>query len=366
MLEFSAYYNDGRTAATRSVNVRLDTGCLNVQAPEGDVLARWLFDEVHLVDRPVPGQPIRLRRGDEGGERLIVADEEVLASLEAACPNLRRTLPGLGAHWRPIAIWSALAVASVILVLFVAIPLLAEQAAKAVPAELEQELGEAVARQLVNTLGARREGGADGIVCETPAGAAALDRLVERLAEGTESHVPFRVRVLDVPVVNALALPGGQIILFRGLLAFSENSEQLAGVLAHEMGHVIHRHTLEAMVKGAGIAALLGLVVGDFTGAAVITGLADAVITTSFTRDAEREADRAALRILAAAEIDSRPVADFFRRLETERVGGIDLPSLLSTHPPLPERTAAARAGAGGGSAAMTRSDWRALEGICG
>lgn len=366
MLEFSAYYNDGRTAATRSVSVRLDTACLTVQAPEGDVLARWPLDEVHLVDRPAAGQPIRLRRGERGDERLIVADREVLARLETACPNLRRTLPSLRAHWRPIVIWSTLAVASAALVLFVAIPLLAEQAAKAVPPELEQKLGEAVARQLIDSLGARREGGANRIVCETPSGVAALDRLVERLAGSAGSHVPFRVRVIDIPAVNALALPGGQIILFRGLLGFSENSEQLAGVLAHEMGHVVHRHSLETMVKGAGVAALLGLIVGDFTGAAVIVGLADALITTSFTRDAEREADETALDILAAAGIDSRPVADFFRRLETEGVVFLNLPTLLSTHPPLPERTAAARAGASGGAAAMSRSDWRALENICG
>lgn len=366
MTTFAARYNDGRTAASQIASVQLDTAELRIRDATGATLAQWPLGEIHLVDRAASGRPMVLRRGHSADARLTVRDDAVRPALLAACPNLGIIAVRQSLQWRAVAMWSVPALAAVAFILFMAIPYAASAIARAMPPRIEQSFGEAAVEQIVNLLA--RETNRDGqdVACRSLAGDAALARLSARLSANADAPMPITVHVLDLPIVNAFALPGGQILLFDGLLEFVQAPEELAGVLAHEVAHVVYRHPVELWLRNAGTAALIGLLVGDVAGGTVLAGMGQIFVNARYSQDAERHADAMGVELLGAADIDAHPLADFFDRLATGEGAFASQFSLLLTHPPTPERSAAIRALPADGAAAMSESEWRALRGICG
>ena len=169
--------------------------------------------------------------------------------------------------------------------------------------------------------------------------------------ESTPANVrstPFYFRVLDSPVVNAFALPGGYIYVTRGLLSYLENEAQLAVVLGHEIGHVLGRHSSEQAARSQlsqfgllGAAVLGGVVGGGQVAEGILNygGAATQLLTLKYGRGAEREADRAGVAYAEFAGYDASEAARFFVALErlSESSGG-SLPNFLSTHPDPAER----------------------------
>ena len=212
----------------------------------------------------------------------------------------------------------------------------------------------------------RRHGEDRPALCTAGAGHAALEALVRRLAPG-DSPYDFRVRVVDLEMNNAFALPGGQILVTRGLLRFAESPDEVAGVLAHEMGHVLHRHTTAAIIEGLGLAFLFGVLLGDF-GAGAVGWTGEYLVGATFRREAEAEADGSALDLLARAGLRSRGLADFFERLERESGETPSYLHLLSTHPTNESRRrrfASAAANATADAPSLGEADWRSLREIC-
>ena len=174
----------------------------------------------------------------------------------------------------------------------------------------------------------------------------ALVRLSHVRREGTDpafASMPFHFRVLDSPVVNAFALPGGYIYVTRGLLAHLENEAQLAVVLGHEIGHVVGRPGSTAMWRqqfGTG-ALLLGAIGGQavFGGNAAenilnMGGTATQLLFLKYGRGAEEESDQLGVEYAALAGYDASQASAFFRSLKRlSDQAGAELPTLLSSHP---------------------------------
>ena len=162
-------------------------------------------------------------------------------------------------------------------------------------------------------------------------------------------NTPFHFRLLDSPVVNAFALPGGYIYVTRGLMSYLENEAQLAVVLGHEIGHVLARHaSRQALSQQRGQFVLLGGAIagGVLGGGDLAQGILEygstgvQLMFLSYGREAERESDRAGVAYAEFAGYDAAEAARFFRslgRLSSEGGGG-SLPSFLSTHPDPAER----------------------------
>ena len=104
-----------------------------------------------------------------------------------------------------------------------------------------------------------------------PAGQAAFAKLVDRVARSRPgSMTSVEAAVLATPVPNAFALPGGKVYVFNGLLAKAENPDEIAGVLAHEFGHLKHRDGTRNLIYNGGTSFLIGLLFGDVTGSGAL------------------------------------------------------------------------------------------------
>ena len=158
-----------------------------------------------------------------------------------------------------------------------------------------------------------------------------LEALTRRLSP-PEWPRDVHVRVVNLEVINAFALPGGQILLSEGLLRYARSPDEVAGIIAHEMGHVLHRHATTAMIEALGVGFLFGVMLGDLGFSAV--GMAgEALVRLSFSREAESEADETAADLLRRAGLGTGGLADFFERMDKD-IG--DVPAhlaFLSTHP---------------------------------
>jgi predicted Zn-dependent protease len=158
---------------------------------------------------------------------------------------------------------------------------------------------------------------------------------------GKISHRPnieYHVKVVDSPVVNAFAVPGGYVYLTRGILAQLNNEAELLGVMSHEIGHIAARHTVSQQSKQTlGQLVLIGGMVASekFAQYAQYAMQGMQLLFLRFSRDDEREADRLGVEYSSKIGYDAHKMADFFKVLSkmsmSESEGGI--PTFMSTHP---------------------------------
>lgn len=151
----------------------------------------------------------------------------------------------------------------------------------------------------------------------------------DRLEEGLDdSEYNYRFLVFDSEMINAFTLPGGNILISTGLIGFCDTPEELAAVMAHEMGHVEERHVLARLVKELGIEILTS---GDQYVIGEVTGL---LTSSSFDRKQEEEADLFAAHLLENSGIEPRTLATLFRKLEDETDNELMKQfEIISTHP---------------------------------
>jgi len=139
----------------------------------------------------------------------------------------------------------------------------------------------------------------------------------------------WRLRIIhDDNVKNAFCTPGGYIYVYTGLMKYLDSEEQLAGVLAHEVGHADYRHSTRQMTKIYGVQFLLDVIAGDRQAIKQIT---TSLIGLRFSRSHEKEADKASVHYLCPTEYDAAGGAKFFEKIEAD--GGGSVPEFLSTHP---------------------------------
>ncbi|HKW41574.1 MAG TPA: M48 family metalloprotease [Gemmatimonadales bacterium] len=160
-----------------------------------------------------------------------------------------------------------------------------------------------------------------------------------RLAATSERpSLPWTFHVVDDPVVNAFAIPGGYIYVTRGILAHLNTEAELAGVVGHEIGHVTARHSVSQMSKQQ--LAQVGLAIGsiaspDFERYAGLASAGLGVLFLKFSRDAESQADHLGLRYMRRANYDPREMPHVFEMLTrvSQAQGGGRVPEWLATHP---------------------------------
>src|SRR5690606_4429608 len=151
-------------------------------------------------------------------------------------------------------------------------------------------------------------------------------------ALGDGSPFTLDIKVVRTSIANAFALPGGRVYFFSALLDRAQSPDEFAGVLAHEIGHVVHRHSMEGLISSAGTGALVGFILGDMTGISIAAGLGSTLIDTHFSRDAETQADAYAANLASRLDFQPEGLADLLNRVAEDNDFSKAL-ALFNTHP---------------------------------
>lgn len=358
-------YFDGVTSARRDVVVELAPAGLQISGGDGRALTTWSYEEIEGV--AAPDSILRLgRRGSAALERLEIRDPVFAAAIDARADNVDRS-GSLGRRQRLSVIgWSLGATVSLLVVAWFGVPAIAARVAPLLPIGIEVKLGDAVNMQVRGMLDTGKKGAAfdcGAAVPEIP-GRAALNKLLQRLETAAALPLPLRTNVVRRTEANALALPGGQLYVFEGLIAKAENADEVAGVIAHEIGHIAHRDGTKAVLEGGGLSFLFGMLLGDFVGGGAVVFAAKTVLQSSYTREAESAADAYATDLLNKTGGDARSLANILGR-----IGGATEPGMkiLLNHPETKARVAAINNSAvtGARSPFLGASEWTALKKIC-
>jgi len=360
---FTGYYFDGRTAARRQASVRLAASGLEVALADGTRLW-WPLRDVRQTQGFYAGEQIRLERGAPFPEVLLVDDSAFLGALRATAPGFGRRFHNPG--WRRsrvlLTIGAALASIGAGAALYVwGIPAAAGVLAARVPVSWEERLGQAAVEHI--TASKRR--------CVDPQREEAIGAIVNRLLE-PQPRVPYTLRVIvvDDMRINAFAVPGGQVVLLRGLVESARSPEELAGVLAHELQHVLQRHTTRLLLQHASTGLLLVAISGDLTGA-MAYGIESARLlgTLRYSRQLETEADVGGLRMLLAADIDPRGMIAFFETMQDQDRRAPTATRYLTSHPLAAERLETLKQLAASHTGAfrplLPGRDWTELRRVC-
>ena len=285
-----AFFFDGVTSARRLVLIELAPDVLVIRDEEHrDVLARWRYDRLDQIAAPSG----MLRLGEIGAivpARLEVRDDALATAIDEASQPVDRS----GARERrsrmKVIGWSVTAVVVLVLGAVYGVPALADKLAPLVPLRAERWLGDAVQGQVRKMLDTGRTnqpfecGGGAG----EAAGRAALVKLVGKLEAAAALPIPLDAKVIRRSEANAVALPGGYIYVFEGLIGKSESADEVAGIIAHEIGHVAHRDGMRSLLQSAGLSFLFGMLLGDFVGGSAVVIGARAVLSSSYTREIGR------------------------------------------------------------------------------
>lgn len=200
-----------------------------------------------------------------------------------------------------------------------------------IPVEEEERLGDLIMDQLFeeNEVHTELE---DSIVDR------AILRIEGRLVQEVGmTEFEHDIRVIENDMVNAFTLPGGNILVCSGLIEFAETPEEVASVIAHEIGHVEERHVIQRLKREFGKAVIMS-VLGDPGGGAILREMGSSSLSASFDREQERQADDHALRLMEKSGIAPHHMGTLFRRMKEEKYTGEQIPEMLKSHPDLNSR----------------------------
>ena len=161
------------------------------------------------------------------------------------------------------------------------------------------------------------------------------------VAQTNMANLPWNFYVVDDPSINAFAVPGGHVYVHTGLIAHADNASELAGVLGHEISHVLARHSTEQISRQYGLQILAGLVLGQNPNqlAQIVASIVGTGALARFSREAEREADELGIRAMHAAGYNPAGMASMFEELLAQQKGSPGrVEQFFSTHPLTEER----------------------------
>lgn len=326
-LQWHGHYLDGRSANRQPVVVYLEQAGLTF-ATEGGAKTFWPYEEIRQTQGLYAGEQVRLERGSDPAEALLIPDQAFLTTLHRLAPA------GAGRFHDParrklrvlLTAFAAVAAVAIGAALYLwAIPGLAALAAARVPVSWEEQLGESVVRQFAP----------EKQRCAEPSRSRRIEQIMQALAATLpKPSYTFRVIVVENPMLNAFAAPGGYIVIFTGLLDRTRTAEELAGVLAHEAQHILERHSTRMVLEHASTGILLAALTGDLSGSATYGIEAARVMgALRYSRAHEEEADSGGLKMLLAAGLDPSGMVSFFETMKQAAGDNPKVLSYLSTHP---------------------------------
>lgn len=190
-----------------------------------------------------------------------------------------------------------------------------------IPLSVEDKLSEVVESNIISS---------ENLVIKNDSVDNAIALITSRLLNSIDNSLyNYQFTVIDNEDVNAFTIPGAKIFICKGLITFADTPEEVAAVLAHEIGHAEKRHVVNKIVKELGIGLVFTIITGGDPG--IITEIIRLVASTGFDRDQEKEADEFALHLLEKSGIHPKHMESFFKKIN--ELNNVNLPEIFMTHP---------------------------------
>ena len=314
--EFSGTFYDGKSANKYPVKLRLTAEQLVLEFPDGRQI-QWLYTALQLSRTDSKG-PVRLERPtanpDSIPEAIVIEDPRFLHAAHRVAPG------ALGNVWNQphkrslryaLMILALVVIPPLIFAIWVyAIPAMTNVVADKIPTKWEEKIGQDYFQMLFK----------DSLKEPAPEVRKALDVISKRLLTAVPGQpYQFRIHVHPSEMVNAMALPGGTIVVFQGLINATETPEELAGVLAHEFQHVLKRHSTRNIIRSEAI-NLFGLIISGNSDSMVnvILQAGNLLDHLRYSRQLESQADAEGMKMMLATHVDPLGMIRVFEKLEEQ------------------------------------------------
>jgi Zn-dependent protease with chaperone function len=339
---------DGRVARPKAVKLVIGMSEIGIFDEGNKSVGVWPFSRIRVADQNAVSGSYVLRLEPDQAARLEIAAGDQLDRLLSDRPEIKRwrarERTGL---MKAFAIWGSVGVA-VCALLYLGWTRASIAIAAWIPRSWEDRIGEQVEAAWFP----------ERSRCDRAGAQLALQALANRLLPDGDVEL-FVIKEGDA---NAFAVPGHRIVVFSGLIDRAKSPEMVAGVIAHELGHVELNHPMRGLIHQLGLGAALTLIFGDSS----LASMGHLALALSYSRDMEREADRRGIELLQKAGIRADGMSAFFAVIKEDVKKGMfdGLPEFLSSHPDLDARIAATQQPPTG-AAAMSDAEWRTLRQVC-
>ena len=331
MTTIRAQFYDGKTSQRTPVEIHFEPGDqLRISGLERDLI--YGLSEVKITAR-VGNTPRSIYLP---GDKMCETSEN-----DAIDAILRRLGQGgwqsvvylLESRWRYVLLLLLTTIVGVLWLVQYGVPIMAKRVAYALPESVDSALGRDGLKLLdqalfsPSVLGKERQDHLRDV----------FDAMARELADGHTFRLEFRKSERVGP--NAFALPSGIIVVTDEMIVLTQNQNELVGVLAHEIGHVKHRHALRSLLQNSVVALLIASTTSDLTAlTALSAALPTLLVEARYSQIFETEADQFALRYLLDHNVSPVSFANVLVRLEEETGGGNDVHTYLASHPPTSQR----------------------------
>jgi beta-barrel assembly-enhancing protease len=318
--QFPGQFYDGRSAGNQPVRVTPVGHGVAFRLEDGTEYW-WPFENT-LVRRS--DVSLTFEHGHPLAQSLVMDHPGFIAEMERLNPRIAGgQQPNHHDLFLKLGAMAAICVGLVVALIVWGFPWAIGVMASLMPVSIERKLGEAVLETMAPK--AKR--------CSDPS----INRIVAMLSEGTPRNpYSFQVYVVEDSQVNAFAAPGGYVVVYRGLLDKTRRPEEAAAVLAHEMQHVIQRHSVRGMMRGLSIWVALALVTGN--AGDTLIHIAGTLGNLHYQRGDENEADVEGLRMLESSGVDPKAMVSMLQLLDTVQGDAPVAAKYFSTHPLTRER----------------------------
>lgn len=356
---YKGWYFDGQQPVRNPAALELEAQSLTIHTSTPEPIV-WPYTQLRIAAKGGHGEPARIEKiGGAIGEYVAVPEGNFVEALRQHTPNL----PGFEESILPVEGWPAVLLTCSVIALLAAgmyfwgVRWLAGAAAGFMPRAAEERLGRAV-RNILSPEATR---------CSDASLAQALKPVMERLATAAGNAYRFDVVYAANTMPNAFAAPGGYITVFTGILHLADSPEELAGVLAHEMQHVLRKHSTRAIARALSVRVLLSMMTFDSSGTPAALEAVASLANLSYDREAEEEADLLSIPLLVKAGISPEGLPSMLRKLRTTLP--FEMNTYLSSHPDTLQRVdrlvAEIRQHRYEAKPLMTREEWLRIRNLC-
>ncbi|AMA48138.1 MULTISPECIES: M48 family metallopeptidase [Flavobacterium] len=322
-----AIYYDGVSSKPHFVELFLDVtkNCLFFENKEKG----WLNWSINELDKTFQSNIIILHYKPDISQSIQITDQKFIQDFKVYLSENKQL------NWsqkiRNLNLTIVISIAmvlfvSVILSYFYVVPWLGEKAAVLLPQSFDDKLGVSAFNQFILTENKKEKE------------SQLLQEFADQLKLKNTKKLHFTI--VDSPVVNAFALPDGNIVVYKGILNKIKTYEELVALLGHETAHVNQRHAIKLLCRDLSGYLFLSVMLGDINGIMSVVGQhADSLYSLSFSRNFETQSDEEGFKLMLANQIDPKGMIDLFTTLEKEENStALSVPEFLSSHPITKER----------------------------